>query len=122
LCLPSPSHSTSGTFAASAEPDADALSIFRAVAQLRRPPSLTTYTASCDSGSFRPSTGSEHHHHTVYLSWTALFAAIGGPSDNYANFASPGTGSEPRRTDIPGYFRTAPSASVAGGVRLLDRS
>jgi hypothetical protein len=122
LCLPSPSHTSSGPFAASAEPNADTLSIYRAVAQLRRPPSFTGYTASCDSGSFRPSTGSEHHLHTDKLSWTVLIAAIGGPSDNYAYLASSGTGSEPRRVDSAGYFRTAPSASMAGGVRLLDRS
>jgi hypothetical protein len=125
LCLPYPSHTSSGLFAASAEPDADTFSIYRAVAQLRRPPSFTGYTASCYSGSFRPSSGSEPHLHTVNLSWTVLFAAIGGPSDNYtyfAYFASPGTGSKLRRIDSAGYFRTAPSASMAGGVRLLDRS
>jgi hypothetical protein len=122
LCLPSPSHTSSGPFAASAEPDADTFSIYRAVAQLRRPPSFTGYTASCYSGSFSPSSGSEHHLHTVNLSWTDLFAAIGSPSDNYAYFASPGTGSEPRRIDSTCYFRTAPSASMARGVRLLDRS
>ncbi len=101
---------------------ADTFSIYRAVAQLRRPSSLTGYTASCDSGSLRPSSGSEHHLHTVNISWTALFATIGGPRDNYANFDSPGTGSKPRRIDSAGYFRTAPSATMAGGVCLLDRS
>ncbi len=101
MCLPSPSHTSSGPFAASAEPDANTFSIYRAVAQLCRSSSLTGYTASCDSGSLRPSSGSEHHLHTINISWTALFAAIGGPRDN---FASPGTGSEPRRIDSAGYF------------------
>jgi hypothetical protein len=121
LCLPSPSHTSSGPFAASAEPDTDTFSSYSTIAQLLRPPFFTGYTANCDSGSLRLSTGSEHHLHSVNFSWTVLFAAIGGPSDNYAYFASPGTGSEPRRFDSAGYFRTAPSASMAGGVRLLDR-
>jgi hypothetical protein len=103
LCLPSPSHTSSGPFAASAEPDTISFSLYRAVAQLRRPPSITGYTASCYSGSFRPSSGSELHLHTANLSWTTLFAAIGGPSDNYAYFASPGSGSELRRIDNAGY-------------------
>ncbi len=122
LCLSSPSHTSSGPFAASAEPDAISFSHYRAVAQLRRPPSIAGCNASGYSGSFRPSTDSELHLHTADLSWTALFAAIGGPSDNYAYFASPGSGSELRRIDNAGYSRTAPSASMAGGVRLLDRS
>jgi hypothetical protein len=122
LCLPSSSYASSGPFAASAEPDTDSFTIYRAVAQLRQHPSITGYTASCYSGSFRPSYGSELHLHAADFPWTALFAAIGGPSDIYANFVSPGSGSEHRRIDSAGYFRTAPSASMAGGVHFLDRS
>jgi hypothetical protein len=57
-------------------------------------PSITSYTASCYSGSFRPSSGSEHHIHAADFPWTALFAATGGPSDIYAYFASRRAGSE----------------------------
>jgi hypothetical protein len=83
-------------------------------------PLITGNTASCYSGSHRSSSGSEHLLHSADLSWTALFAAIGGPCDIYAYFASSGSGSEHRLIDSADYFRTAPSASMAGGIRFLD--
>jgi hypothetical protein len=124
-------------------PSSDSVTSYRAVAQLRWSPSITGYTASCNSRSFRPSSGSEHHLHATDFPWTALFAATGGPSDIYVYFASPGSGSEhyhPNanylwtdfiaasggpweiidRINSAGYFQTAPSASMARGVCILD--
>ncbi len=64
LCHPSSSFASS-LFAAAAEPDTDSVSNYRAVTQLRRTSSIPGYTASWNSGSLRPSSGSEHHIHAA---------------------------------------------------------
>ncbi len=120
MCLPSSSYTSSGPFAASAQSDTDNFTTYRAVAQLRRHPPITGNTTSSYSGSFRYSSGSEHHLHYADLSWTALSAAAGGPWDIHAYFASSGSGSKLCPIDSANYFRTAPSASMAGGIRFLD--
>jgi hypothetical protein len=58
LCHPSSSFASSSPFAAAAEPDTDCVSNYRAVAQLCRTSSIPGYTASWNSGSLRPSSGS----------------------------------------------------------------
>jgi hypothetical protein len=99
--------------------------------------------ASWNSGSFCSSSGSEYHLLAADPPWTSLFAATDGPSDIDAYIASPGSehllfAANILWTDFiaaigghcetdaciasAGYFRTVPSASMVGGVRILDRS
>jgi hypothetical protein len=56
-----------------------------------------------------PCTGSEHHPRSDDHLWTVFSATIGGPGRIIAH------------ADIADHLRTAPSASMAGGLRVLDR-
>jgi hypothetical protein len=55
-----------------------------------------------------PCTGSEHHPRSDNHLWTVFRAAIGGPCRTIAH------------ANIADHLRTAPSASVAGGLCVLD--
>jgi hypothetical protein len=71
-------------------------------------------------------TGSEYHPFTAHYPWTALLADACGSIDFDAYIAIP-CSELPLHTAVAwfasaGNFRTAPSASMAGGVRLFDGS
>jgi hypothetical protein len=112
LCHPSSSYASSGLFAAAAEPDTNSVTSYRAVVQLADLPQLPAIQPVGTPDHSTPAPV-QHHIHAADFPWTALFAATGGPSDIYAYFASPRSGSEHHHLDAD-YLWTYFIAAIGG--------